>query len=82
MFQNAIKFNSDISGWDVSSVTTMIAIFAFASAFNQDLEEWKEHWTAETGNKLTTADPSKYTGTTTNMFQGSGVTTTPSWYEY
>ncbi len=84
MFFFAPAFNGDISGWDVSSVTTMEVMFNSATAFNQNLEEWKNHWTPATGNKLTTADPPKYTGTTTNMFTSSGVNTAngnvPSWY--
>ncbi len=65
MFDSADTFNADISDWDVSSVTNMISMFRSASVFNVDLEEWKDHWT------LNAAD--KYTGTTTNMFQGSGL---------
>ncbi|MGI9256152.1 MAG: BspA family leucine-rich repeat surface protein [Salinispira sp.] len=74
------SFNGDISGWDVMAVTNIGRMFQNASAFNQDLEEWKDHWTPETGNKLTTAVPPKYTGTKTSMFASSGVTTPPTWY--
>ncbi len=72
MFIAATSFNGDISLWDVSSVTDMGSMFFSASAFNQNLEEWGEHWTLNANGK--------YTGSKTNMFQGSGVTATPSWY--
>ncbi len=72
MFQSADAFNGDISGWDVSSVTNMLQMFYFANAFNRDLEEWNEHWTLNSAGE--------YTGIKSNMFNGSGVTTPPSWY--
>jgi surface protein len=34
------KFNSDISGWDVSSITNMKLLFAGADAFNKDISSW------------------------------------------
>ncbi len=77
MFNLASAFNGDISDWDVSKVTDMFGMFYQASAFNQDLEEWKDHWSLAAG---TLNSAGKYTGTTTNMFLDSGVTTTPSWY--
>ena len=40
MFYNAIVFNSDISGWNVSSVTNMSAMFENAQAFNQNIGGW------------------------------------------
>ncbi len=33
-------FNGDISGWDVSKVTTMENMFNYASAFNGDISGW------------------------------------------
>ena len=33
-------FNSDISDWDVSSVTTFEGMFEGATSFNQDLSGW------------------------------------------
>eukprot|EP01031_Cornospumella_fuschlensis_P029368 gene29368-biopygen24324 len=40
MFYEAKKFNSDISGWDVSNVVTMAGMFYNASSFNQPIGEW------------------------------------------
>lgn len=36
----AYTFNDDISGWDVSSVTTMNGMFYHARQFNQPLSTW------------------------------------------
>lgn len=33
-------FNQDVSGWDTSTITDMIALFAGDSVFNQDLSSW------------------------------------------
>eukprot|EP00961_Rhodomonas_salina_P132466 1782688-Rhodomonas_salina.1 len=40
LFFSESAFNLDISGWDVSRVTTMSEMFAGASVFNQDLAGW------------------------------------------
>jgi surface protein len=33
-------FNGDISKWDVSNVTNMVDVFAYAHSFNQDISSW------------------------------------------
>lgn len=40
MFQNCTVFNQDISGWDVSHITSMAGMFRNAEAFNQDISGW------------------------------------------
>jgi surface protein len=47
MFQCAVSFNGDISGWDVSKVTNMSYMFScytegqeVVSAFNGDISKW------------------------------------------
>ncbi|KAL3756833.1 hypothetical protein ACHAWU_001345 [Discostella pseudostelligera] len=40
MFFNATLFNGDLTGWDVSSITSMKSMFENALAFNGDLSSW------------------------------------------
>ncbi len=40
MFSEASDFNSDISLWDVSSVSDMSGMFSWAGSFNQDISGW------------------------------------------
>ena len=40
MFEDAVAFNDDISGWDVSNVTRLRGTFEGAAAFNQDISGW------------------------------------------
>ena len=40
LFYNNTVFNSDISGWDTSSITDMYRMFRGATAFNQDIGGW------------------------------------------
>ena len=39
-FANAPKFNGDLSGWDVSQVTSLRQTFRKATTFNSDLSRW------------------------------------------
>ena len=40
MFYSAFAFNSDISGWDVSSVNNIDYMFQYATEFNNDIYSW------------------------------------------
>ena len=40
MFYSATSFNSDLSAWDVSSMTAMSHMFTSAASFNQNLGTW------------------------------------------
>ena len=40
LFQGKQNFDEDLSGWDVSAVTTMAFMFNQAASFNGDLSNW------------------------------------------
>ena len=40
MFYQTTKFNSDISGWDVSQGKSFARMFSKATSFNSDLSGW------------------------------------------
>jgi surface protein len=40
LFTQAVKFNQDISGWDMSHVTNMAGMFQLAKSFNQPIGSW------------------------------------------
>ena len=40
LFKGSVKFNQDISGWDVSAVNSMAEMFSGAIAFSQNLSQW------------------------------------------
>lgn len=58
MFNLAVKFNSDISGWDVSGAWNMAEMFLDAANFKQDLDKWVK-------------SPDLKTKSTKGMFTGS-----------
>ena len=66
-FSGATSFNSDISNWDTSNVTTMEGIFYDADAFNQDISQ-KE--VTVNGVTYTAWDTSNVTNMI-NMFSGA-----------
>ena len=40
MFQNATKFDQDVSGWYTNNVTTIANMFTFATSFNRNIIRW------------------------------------------
>ena len=40
MFSGCIRFNIDISSWNVSNVTNMSHMFSECKAFNKDISSW------------------------------------------
>jgi len=40
MFENCTSFNSNLTSWDTSNVTTMANMFKGAAAFNGDISSW------------------------------------------
>ena len=41
MFYYCLKFNSDLSEWDVSNVKNITFMFTYCKNFNCDLSKWK-----------------------------------------
>ena len=60
MFQDAISFNGDISGWDVSTVHTAHHMFYGAIAFNGDIRGWDTSSMRDTDSMF--ADAASFTG--------------------
>jgi Mycoplasma protein of unknown function, DUF285 len=65
MFCGAVLFNQPISHWDMSAVEYMAKMFHGAESFCQNIENW---------NIRSAVD-------TRVMFDGSGITTIPYWYD-
>jgi surface protein len=40
LFLNAATFNSDISNWNIGSVTSMLGMFNRVSSFNSNISRW------------------------------------------
>ena len=90
LYYNKGNFNVDISGWDVSKVTTMYGMFVYAITFDQAISSWDV-------SKVTNMDAMFYYATAfsqnlstwcvekigppapPNFDQGAGVITEPSW---
>lgn len=53
----SVNFNQDISGWDISNVTTMEGMFASASSFNQDISGWDTSSVEDMSNMFGAPDP-------------------------
>merc|ERR1712238_347256 len=49
MFFGAVKFNGDVSKWDVSSVKRMAGMFNGAVKFNGDVSKWDVSSVADMG---------------------------------
>ena len=64
MFERATSFNQDISNWNVSNVVYTGRMFECAKSFNQNLEKWNV-------SKVEYME---------DMFNGSGMTVLPKWY--
>ena len=64
VFRDAALFNSDVSGWDVSSVTIMLSMFQNATAFNNGGVALNWANTGLVNNMNTVYVPMEYTGYT------------------
>ncbi len=52
MFMFALRFNGNLSNWNVSSVTDMSSMFAIARAFNGDISSWNVSGITDMSNML------------------------------
>ena len=52
MFMFALRFNGDLSNWNVSSVTDVSSMFAIARAFNGDISSWNVSGMTDMSNML------------------------------
>ena len=55
MFNNAVNFNSDISGWNTSQVTDMTNMFSAAVSFNSNISEWNTSHVTNMSNMFNNA---------------------------
>ena len=73
MFQGAVKFNSDISNWDVSNIKRMNHMFDWAINFNQPIGNWNTSKVTNMGSMFLWAKKfnqpigSRYTNNVTDM---------------
>ena len=52
MFMFALRFNGDLSNWNVSSVTDVSSMFSIARAFNGDISSWNISGMTDMSNML------------------------------
>ena len=52
MFMFALRFNGDLSNWNVSSVTDVSSMFSIARAFNGDISSWNVSGMTDMSNML------------------------------
>jgi len=55
MFYGTLKFNQDVSSWNVSNVTDMTGMFSNATAFNQNITGWNVSRVANMQNMFNSA---------------------------
>jgi surface protein len=73
VFESCTIFNSDVSSWNVSSVTDMSSMFRYCQSFNQDISSWNTSNVTDMSNMflgclIFNQDISSWnTGSVTNM---------------